>query len=49
MYNTELSEVFENHLYRPLRFARAAPYTVMELAQQTKTELQNTEVPLTKM
>lgn len=27
MYNTELSEVFENHLHRPLWFARAGPYT----------------------
>lgn len=45
----ELSEVFENHLHRPLWFARVGPYTERELAQQTKTQLQNTEVPITKM
>lgn len=45
----ELSEVFENHLHRPLWFARVGPYTERELAQQTKTQLQNTEVLITKM
>ena len=45
----ELSEVFENHLHRPLWFARVGPYTERELAQQTKTQLQNTEVPISKI
>lgn len=38
----ELSGVFENHLHRRYGLQGVGPYSERELAQQTKTQLQDT-------